>query len=92
MEWWVKKVQDNASASLCRVVLQSGALEMIAEIEACRLRLREGDKLTPLADARYCLNNNPTQTLKIRNATHYSSGVGQTPANNTSPLPLLVMV
>ncbi len=42
MEWWVKKVQDNASASLCRVVLQSGALEMIAEIEACRLRLREG--------------------------------------------------
>ena len=46
MEWWVKKVQDNASASLCRVVLQSGALEMIAEIEACRLRLREGDKLT----------------------------------------------
>jgi len=36
MEWWVKKVQDNASASLCRVVLQSGALEMIAEIEACR--------------------------------------------------------
>ncbi|HHD0736641.1 histidine kinase, partial [Klebsiella pneumoniae] len=25
MEWWVKKVQDNASASLCRVVLQSGA-------------------------------------------------------------------
>ena len=67
MEWWVKKVQDNASASLCRVVLQSGALEMIAEIEACRLRL------TPLADARYCLNNNPTQTLKIRNATHYSS-------------------
>ncbi|HIC8217386.1 TPA: histidine kinase, partial [Klebsiella pneumoniae] len=20
MEWWVKKVQDNASASLCRVV------------------------------------------------------------------------
>lgn len=73
MEWWVKKVQDNASASLCRVVLQSGALEMIAEIEACRLRLREGDKLTPLADARYCLNNNPTQTLKIRNATHYSS-------------------
>ncbi|HHD0737854.1 histidine kinase, partial [Klebsiella pneumoniae] len=46
---------------------------MIAEIEACRLRLREGDKLTPLADARYCLNNNPTQTLKIRNATHYSS-------------------
>ena len=73
MEWWLKKVQDNASASLCRVVLQSGALEMIAEIEACRLRLREGDKLTPLADARYCLNNNPTQTLKIRNATHYSS-------------------
>ncbi len=74
MEWWVKKVQDNASASLCRVVL-SGALEMIAEIEACRLRLREGDKLAsiPLADARYCLNNNPTQTLKIRNATHYSS-------------------
>ncbi len=46
---------------------------MIAEIEACRLRLREGDKLTPLADARYCLNNNPMQTLKIRNATHYSS-------------------
>lgn len=92
MEWWVKKVQDNASASLCRVVLQSGALEMIAEIEACRLRLREGDKLTPLADARYCLNNNPTQTLKIRNATHYSSERGQTPANNTSPLPLLVMV
>ncbi|MDP1491935.1 hypothetical protein Q6292_30205, partial [Klebsiella pneumoniae] len=38
-----------------------------------RLRLREGDKLTPLADARDCLNTNPTQTLKIRNATHYSS-------------------
>ena len=73
MEWWVKKVQDNASASLCRVVLQSGALEMIAEIEACRLHLQEGDKLTPLANARYCLNNNPAQTLKILKATHYSS-------------------
>lgn len=73
MEWWVKKVQDNSPSIPCRVVLQSGALEMIAEIEACRLRLREGDKLTPLADARYCLNNNPAQTLKIRNASHYSS-------------------
>ncbi|MCY0262362.1 histidine kinase [Klebsiella pneumoniae] len=72
MEWWVKKVQDNASASLCRVVLQKRCAEMIAEIEACRLACGK-DKLTPLADARYCLNNNPTQTLKIRNATHYSS-------------------
>jgi len=33
MEWWVKKVQDNASASLCRVVLQSGALEMIERLK-----------------------------------------------------------
>ena len=73
MEWWVKKIQDNASASPCRVVLQSGTLEMIAEIEACRLHLRVGDKLTPLTDARYCLNNNPAHTLKILNATHYSS-------------------
>ncbi|SQC71248.1 histidine kinase [Klebsiella pneumoniae] len=92
MEWWVKKYRTTLRPASCRVVLQSGALEMIAEIEACRLRLREGDKLTPLADARYCLNNNPTQTLKIRNATHYRASVGQTPANNTSPLPLLVMV
>ncbi|STS91823.1 polymyxin B resistance protein pmrD [Klebsiella variicola] len=46
---------------------------MIAEIEACRLHLQEGDKLTPLANARYCLNNNPAQTLKILKATHYSS-------------------
>jgi signal transduction protein PmrD len=59
--------------SSCCVVLQSGALEMIAEIEACRLHLQEGDKLTPLANARYCLNNNPAQTLKILKATHYSS-------------------
>jgi signal transduction protein PmrD len=33
-------------------MLQSGTLAMIAEIEACRLDLQEGDKLTPLADAR----------------------------------------
>ena len=73
MEWWVKKVRKNSMTSPCCVVLQSGTLAMIAEIEACRLDLQEGDKLTPLADARYCLNNNPTQTLKIRNASHYSS-------------------
>ncbi|HIE9107445.1 TPA: signal transduction protein PmrD [Klebsiella variicola subsp. variicola] len=73
MEWWVKKVRKNSMTSSCCVVLQSGALEMIAEIEACRLHLQEGDKLTPLANARYCLNNNPVQTLKILKATHYSS-------------------
>ena len=56
MEWWVKKVRKNSMTSSCCVVLQSGALEMIAEIEACRLHLQEGDKLTPLANARYCLN------------------------------------
>ena len=69
MEWWVKKVRKNSMTSSCCVVLQSGALE----IEACRLHLQEGDKLTPLANARYCLNNNPAQTLKILKATHYSS-------------------
>ncbi|GAA6609027.1 hypothetical protein nublan015_46550 [Klebsiella pneumoniae] len=53
--------------------LSKSSIYSTKPIEACRLRLREGDKLTPLADARYCLNNNPTQTLKIRNATHYSS-------------------
>jgi signal transduction protein PmrD len=68
-----KKVRKNSMTSSCCVVLQSGALEMIAEIEACRLHLQEGDKLTPLANARYCLNNNPAQTLKILKATHYSS-------------------
>ncbi|HIE9228273.1 TPA: signal transduction protein PmrD [Klebsiella variicola subsp. variicola] len=73
MEWWVKKVRKNSMTSSCCVVLLSGALEMIAEIEACRLHLQEGDKLTPLANARYCLNNNPAQTLKILKATHYSS-------------------
>ncbi|MDH8639223.1 histidine kinase, partial [Klebsiella pneumoniae] len=49
MKWWVKKVRKNSMTSSCCVVLQSGALEMIAEIEACRLHLQEGDKLTPLA-------------------------------------------
>ncbi|MBD3703590.1 histidine kinase [Klebsiella pneumoniae] len=72
MEWWVKSTGQRFGQPLPRRASER-ALEMIAEIEACRLRLREGDKLTPLADARYCLNNNPTQTLKIRNATHYSS-------------------
>ncbi|MEF3090205.1 histidine kinase [Enterobacter sp. 10-1] len=68
MEWWVKKV----CAETTRVVLQSGQLLIIAEIEACRCRLKVGDKLTPQANARYGINDNPAMTLKVKKATHFS--------------------
>ncbi|MGE0969958.1 histidine kinase [Klebsiella sp. WOUb02] len=68
MEWWVKKV----CAETVRVVLQSGPLLIIAEIEPCRCGLSIGDKLTPQADARYGINDNPAVTLKVKKATHFS--------------------
>ncbi|MCS5958422.1 histidine kinase [Klebsiella variicola subsp. variicola] len=73
MEWWVKKSTKKFNDQL---LLRRAAERCAGDdcgIEACRLHLQEGDKLTPLANARYCLNNNPAQTLKILKATHYSS-------------------
>ncbi|AJF73986.1 MULTISPECIES: histidine kinase [Raoultella] len=69
MEWWVKKVCTETT----RVVLQSGQLLIIAEIEPCRCGLKIGDKLTPLANARYSINDDPAVTLKVQKATHFSA-------------------
>ena len=48
-------------------------LMVIAEITTRQCALQCGDKLTPLANALYCLNDNPALTLKVIKATHFSS-------------------
>ena len=73
MEWWVKKAQSaNAAGPHC-VVLQSGRLAVIATIDPCHPPLRCGDKLTPLAHARYGINGNPANTVKVIKARPYST-------------------
>ncbi|EOF4706833.1 MAG: histidine kinase [Klebsiella huaxiensis] len=73
MEWWVKKVRKESASAHTTVVLQSGQLMIIAEISLCRRRLQEGDKLTPLANALYCINGDKALTVKVLNATHFSA-------------------
>ncbi|HBT3176153.1 TPA: histidine kinase [Klebsiella aerogenes] len=72
MEWWVKKVRKRTSAAPGCVVLQSGQIVVIAEIETL-CRLQEGDKLTPIPNALYCINNNSAATLKVVTASHFSA-------------------
>ncbi|MGS1885565.1 histidine kinase, partial [Raoultella planticola] len=62
-----KQTQDYCA------VLQSAHLMVIAEITTRQCALQCGDKLTPLANALYCLNDNPALTLKVIKATHFSS-------------------
>lgn len=73
MEWWVKKVQSSKQTQDYCAVLQSAPLMVIAEITTRQCALQCGDKLTPLANALYCLNDNPALTLKVIKATHFSS-------------------
>ena len=74
MEWWVKKVQSaNETGQHC-VVLQSGQLAIIATIDSCHSPLQGGDKLTPLANARYCINDNLANTVKVIKARPYRTG------------------
>ncbi len=73
MEWWVKKVQSSKKAQDYCAVLQSAHLLVIAEITTRQCALQCGDKLTPLANALYCLNDDPAKTLKVIKATHFSS-------------------
>ncbi|PIM84913.1 histidine kinase [Raoultella planticola] len=73
MEWWVKKVQSSKQTQDYCAVLQSAHLMVIAEITTRQCALQCGDKLTPLANALYCLNDNPALTLKVIKATHFSS-------------------
>jgi signal transduction protein PmrD len=73
MEWWVKKVQSSKETQDYCAVLQSAHLMVIAEITTRQCALQCGDKLTPLANALYCLNDNPALTLKVIKATHFSS-------------------
>ncbi|MFK3705532.1 signal transduction protein PmrD [Raoultella sp. BIGb0138] len=73
MEWWVKKVQSGQEAEPHCVVLQSGQLMIIAEIASRDCGLQCGDKLTPLANARYCINNDTARTLKVIKAVHFSA-------------------
>ncbi|QGN38745.1 histidine kinase [Klebsiella oxytoca] len=72
MEWWIKKLRENPTSGHTCVVLQSGQLMIIAELAPCPRRLQEGDKLTPQADALYCINDDKTVTVKVLNATHFS--------------------
>ena len=73
MEWWVKKVQSSKQTQDYCAVLQSAHLMVIAEITTRQCALQCGDKLTPLANALYCRNDNPALTLKVIKATHFSS-------------------
>ncbi|EMX9092412.1 histidine kinase [Klebsiella oxytoca] len=73
MEWWIKKLREAATSIHTWAVLQSGQLTIVAELTPCARRLQEGDKLTPLADALYCINNDKTLTVKVLNATHFSA-------------------
>lgn len=73
MEWWVKKVQSSKQTQDYCAVLQSAHLMVIAEITTRQCALQCGDKLTPLANALYCLNDNPALTLKVMKATNFSS-------------------
>ncbi|HFI5639161.1 TPA: histidine kinase [Raoultella planticola] len=73
MEWWVKKVQSSKQPQDYCAVLQSAHLMVIAEITTRQCALQCGDKLTPLANALYCLNDNPALTLKVIKAMHFSS-------------------
>ncbi|ELH1431254.1 histidine kinase [Raoultella ornithinolytica] len=62
MEWRIKKVQSSKNAQDYYAVLQSAHLLVIAEITTRQCALQCGDKLTPLANALYCLNDNPAMT------------------------------
>lgn len=73
MEWWIKKLRETLTSTHSHAVLQSGQLTIIAELTSCGRRLQEGDKLTPLADALYCINNDKALTVKVLNATHFSA-------------------
>ncbi|EML6552771.1 histidine kinase [Klebsiella michiganensis] len=73
MEWWIKKLREASTSTHTHAVLQSGQLTIIAELTSCGRRLQEGDKLTPLANALYCINDNKSLTLKVLNATHFSA-------------------
>lgn len=73
MEWWVKKVRSANEAGPHCVVLQSGQLAIIATIDSCHLPLRCGDKLTPLANARYCINGNLANSVKVIKARPYTT-------------------
>ena len=73
MEWWIKKLHETSTSTPTHAVLQSGQLTIIAELTSCGRRLQEGDKLTPLANALYCINDNKSITLKVLNATHFSA-------------------
>ncbi|WP_434584040.1 histidine kinase [Klebsiella sp. R390] len=73
MEWWVKKMRSaNETGQYC-VVLQSGQLAIIATIDSCHSLLQCGDKLTPLANARYCVNGDLANTIKVTKARPYST-------------------
>ncbi|WP_316338569.1 hypothetical protein [Clostridium sp.] len=72
MEWWVKKVRKNLSTARTCVVLQSGHIVVIAEIEN-QCRLQEGDKLTPGPNALYYINNNGAATLRVVSASNFSA-------------------
>ncbi|ARI09407.1 histidine kinase [Klebsiella grimontii] len=73
MEWWIKKIHENSTSTPTHAVLQSGQLTIIAELTPCGRRLQEGDKLTPLANALYCINGDKSITIKVLNATHFSA-------------------
>jgi signal transduction protein PmrD len=73
MEWWIKKLRETPTATHTCAILQSGQLTIIAELTPCGRRLQEGDKLTPLANALYCINGDKSITVKVLNATHFST-------------------
>lgn len=69
----IKKLRETRRSHYAHAVLQSGQLTIIAELTPCGRRLQEGDKLTPLANALYCINGDKSITIKVLNATHFSA-------------------
>jgi signal transduction protein PmrD len=74
MEWWIKKLHETSTSTPTHAVLQSGQLTIIAEL-TLRPTFTGGDKLTPLANALYCINDDKS-IIKVLNATHLALNAG----------------
>ncbi|WP_336219394.1 signal transduction protein PmrD [Citrobacter amalonaticus] len=74
MEWRVKKSCCNKTSGKHVLVLSDtgDSLKMLAEVQSDWV-VSAGDMLSPLKDARYCINRDKSRTIKILDARHYTS-------------------
>lgn len=74
MEWLVKKSRYVKQRERYVLVLSDlgGLLKMIAQTSASEV-VNPGDLLSPQKDAQYCINREKTRTIKIIDASPYTS-------------------